>query len=97
MVYLRVLSAIGIGKDLKKNANQIHESLKYLHIENLSQRRKRQEETRVFFENTQIVYSDEEETIKYKEINPYKRRLKPKKGNLKPKKSRLHIIINIKY
>ena len=38
--------------------------------------------------------SDEEkyysmDTIKYKEINPYKRILKPKKGNLKPKKARV--------
>ena len=69
-------------KDLRKYANQIHETLEYLLVENLSHRRKRQEEARVFSENTQIVYLDEEEIMKYKEINPYKRRSKSKKGNL---------------
>ena len=70
-------------KDLRKYANQIHEALKYLHAKNLSQRRKRQEETSVCFENMQIVYSDEEKINNYKEIDPYKRRSKPEKGNLK--------------
>ena len=45
-----------------------------MHVENLSQRRKRQEEVRVFFENTKNVYLDEEDNMEYKEINPYKRR-----------------------
>ena len=43
---------------------------------------------------TKKLYSDEEkyysmDSIKYKEINPYKRRSKPEKGNLKPKKARV--------
>ena len=37
---------------------------------------------RVCSENTKTVYSDVEKIMKYKEINPYKRRSKPKKGNL---------------
>ena len=78
-------------KDLKKYANQIHEALEYLHVENLSQRRKRQEEARVFSKNTQIVYSDEEEIKNYKETNPYKRRSKPKRGNLISYKGYLNV------
>ena len=69
-------------KDLRKYANKIHEVLEYMHATNLSWRRKRQEEEIVCSENTKTVYSDDEEIMKYKEINPYKRRMKPKKGNL---------------
>jgi hypothetical protein len=46
--------------NLRKYPNQIHKALEYLHVENLSQRRKRQEEARVCSENIQIVFLDKE-------------------------------------
>ena len=68
---------------------QIHESLEYLLVENLSQRRKRQEKERVCFEKYANVFLDKEKIQDTYKQSILIGRSKCKKGNLKGTKGNL--------